>query len=72
MDVTKCLQFLVVKSGIHMQEEHAVTNSLYKVKRITRGRIQHAANESLAIHNHVITDVSVTSHCARPFNGTEI
>jgi hypothetical protein len=55
-----------------MREVHAGTNPLYKAKRITRGRIQHAANESLAIHNHVITDVSVTSHCARPFNGTEI
>jgi hypothetical protein len=63
---------LVVKSGIPIQEERAVTNSLYKVQRMTRGCIQYAVNESLAIHNHVITDVSVTSHCARPLNGTEI
>jgi hypothetical protein len=55
-----------------MQEEHAVTNSLYKVKRIARGRIQYATIESLAVHNHVITAVSVTSHCARPLSGTEI
>jgi hypothetical protein len=51
-----------------MQEEHAVTASLYKAKRIERGRIQYAATETLEIHNHVITAVSVTSYCARPLN----
>jgi hypothetical protein len=47
-----------------MQEEHAVTASLYKVKRIIRGRMQYVANESLATHNHVITAVGVITHCA--------
>jgi hypothetical protein len=71
LDVTQCLQFLVVNSGIPMQEEHALTASLHKAKRIERGRIQYAATESLAIHN-VNTAVSVMSYFARPLNGTEI
>jgi hypothetical protein len=53
-----------------MQEEHAVTTPLYEVKRITLGRIKYAATESSVTHNHVITAVSVRSHCARPLNGT--
>jgi hypothetical protein len=52
-----------------MQEEHPVTTPLHKVKRITLERIKDAATESLAIHNHVITAVSVTSHCARLLHG---